>query len=63
MFVGGVVDVGLVIVVGGGVDVGCSVVDGGNQEWTIQSYWQHWVQKTKNKDKQNKKTFHRKLKR
>ena len=25
LFVGGVVDVGLVIVVGGGVDVGCSV--------------------------------------
>ena len=27
LFVGGVVDVGLVIVVGGGVEVGCSVVD------------------------------------
>ena len=35
----------------------------GNQEWTIQSYWQHWVHKTKDKDKQNKKTFHRNLKR
>ena len=29
LFVGGVVDVGLVIVVGGGVNVGCSVVDVG----------------------------------
>ena len=29
LFVGGVVDVGLVIVVGGGVDFGCSVVDVG----------------------------------
>jgi hypothetical protein len=29
LFVRGVVDVGLVIVVGGGVDVGCSVVDVG----------------------------------
>ena len=29
LFVGGVVDVGLVIVVGGGVNVGCSVFDVG----------------------------------
>ena len=29
LFLGGVVDVGLVIAVGGGVDVGCSIVDVG----------------------------------
>ena len=29
LFVGGVVDVGLLIMVGGGVNVGCSVFDGG----------------------------------
>jgi hypothetical protein len=25
-----------------------------NQEWTIQKYWQHWVPKTQDEDKQNK---------
>ena len=34
----------------------------GNHEWTIQRHWQHWVHKTQDKDKQNKKTQHRKLK-
>ena len=24
-------------------------------EWTIQKYWQHWVPKTQDEDKQNKK--------
>ena len=33
----------------------------GNQEWTIQRNWQHWVHKTQDKDKQNKRQ-HRKLK-
>jgi hypothetical protein len=28
----------------------------GNQEWTIQRNWQHWVHKTQDEDKQNKKT-------
>jgi hypothetical protein len=27
----------------------------GNQELTIQIYWQHWVRKTQDEDKQNKK--------
>jgi hypothetical protein len=27
----------------------------GNQEWTTQRYWQHWLHKTQNKNKQNKK--------
>ena len=35
----------------------------GNQEWTIQRHWQHWVHKTQDEDKQNKKTPDRKLKR
>ena len=26
-----------------------------NQEWTIQKNWQHWVHKTQDEDKQNKK--------
>ena len=29
-----------------------------NQEWTIQRNRQHWVHKTQNEDKQNKKTQH-----
>ena len=29
----------------------------GNQEWTIQRYYQHWVQKTQDEDKQNKYTL------
>ena len=27
----------------------------GNKEWTIQRNWQHWVHKTQDEDKQNKK--------
>jgi hypothetical protein len=27
----------------------------GNQEWTIQRNWQHWVHKTQDEDKQDKK--------
>ena len=27
----------------------------GNQQWTIQRNWQHWVHKTPDEDKQNKK--------
>ena len=27
----------------------------GNQEWTIQNHWQHWIHKTQDEDKQNKK--------
>ena len=27
----------------------------GNQEWAIQRQWQHWVHKTQDEDKQNKK--------
>ena len=27
----------------------------GNQEWTIQRNWQHWVHRTQDEDKQNKK--------
>jgi hypothetical protein len=34
-----------------------------NQEWTIQRYWQHEAHKTRNEDKRNTKTQHRKLKR
>jgi hypothetical protein len=26
-----------------------------DQEWTIQRHWQHWVNTTQDKDKQNKK--------
>ena len=26
-----------------------------NQEWTIQRNWHHWLQKTQDEDKQNKK--------
>jgi len=35
----------------------------GNQEWTIQRNWKHWIHKTQDEDKQNKKAQHRKLKR
>jgi len=27
----------------------------GNQEWTLQRNWQHWVHKTQDDDKHNKK--------
>jgi hypothetical protein len=33
-----------------------------NQEWTIQKYWQHWVPKTQDEDKQNKKNPTQKIK-
>ena len=29
-----------------------------NHEWTIQRNWQHWVHKTQDENKRNKKTQH-----
>jgi hypothetical protein len=33
------------------------------QEWTTQRHWQHWVHRTEDEYKQNKKKQHRTLKR
>jgi hypothetical protein len=31
------------------------ITEGGNQEWAVQRNWQHWVHKTQDENKQNKK--------